>query len=71
MADAWGLEDYESDQGGLDARAGGCLRAKGWKHTSSTPGCYWMWTREIGGITYMVDLAVAIRIQRHLDEDAS
>lgn len=23
------------------------LREAGWKHTSSTPGCYWLWTRTL------------------------
>lgn len=43
------------------------LRKSGWNHTSSTPGCYWMWVKEIEGRTYMLDSSFADRMQRELD----
>jgi hypothetical protein len=43
------------------------LRSKGWRNTSKTPGCYWMWLREIDGVTYMVERDHAVRIQAHLE----
>jgi hypothetical protein len=46
------------------------LRAAGWKHTSSTPGSYWMWEKEMEGKTYLVDQATAVRIQENLDREA-
>ncbi len=23
------------------------LRSKGWKHTSTTPGCFWLWCKDV------------------------
>ena len=43
------------------------LRGHGWVHTSSTPGYYWMWKREIDGVTYMVERTTAIRIQSWIE----
>lgn len=41
------------------------LRSRGWKHTSSTPGCYWLWEREWKGKTLLVsrDLALSMEDQ--------
>lgn len=43
------------------------LDKSGWEHTSSTPGCYWMWTKEIDGKQYMLNSDGADRFQRELD----
>ena len=56
------------------------LRSRGWEHTSSTVGCYWMWERELtepiysaakktGERTrvYLVTHETACRIQATLD----
>ncbi len=40
------------------------LRLSGWRNTSSTPGCYWLWVKEFDGIQYAVDESTAIRIER-------
>ena len=45
------------------------LRTKGWKHTSDTPGSYWMWEREIDGRTLLVDQNTAALIQRHIEAE--
>lgn len=63
------------------------LRAKGWKHTSSTPGCFWLWERELTIVTHgrpgteferterkvtaLMSLDTAVSVQRHLDAEAS
>lgn len=45
------------------------LRRTGWKHTSSTPGCFWMWERALpDGRVFLVDTATALRIQRYWPE---
>lgn len=43
------------------------LRSKGWNHTSSTPGCLWMWEREIDGRRVLVDKEHALSMQAHFD----
>lgn len=63
------LNEYKWRREQLDEQAAAYLRSKGWKHTSSTPGCYWMWEREIGGRTLLVELATAVRIQSHQDAE--
>lgn len=47
------------------------LRRFGWKYTSQTPGSYWLWQREIDGVTYCMDDDAAIRMTRcRLDTDS-
>jgi hypothetical protein len=36
------------------------LRQNGWEHTSSTPGCFWMWRKG----EFFCDAITAERIQR-------
>lgn len=66
-----------------DARAAleneqhGYLRSRGWRYTSSTPGCLWMWVKRCDFDTsktrepnmepclIMVDTNTAIAMQRH------
>jgi len=51
----------------LDHRIDAFLRSKGWKHTSSTPGCIWLWEREIGGRLMLVDRATALSAQAEIE----
>ena len=46
------------------------LRAKGWRHTSSTPGCFWLWEKTIDGRTFLTDRTHALGIQEALDAAA-
>lgn len=46
------------------------LEKSGWTHTSSTPGCYWMWMKEWDGKTLMVGQDTAARIQSIWDAEA-
>jgi len=43
------------------------LRGKGWKHTSKTPGSYWLWERELAGRRVLVDFEFALRIQEQAE----
>lgn len=45
------------------------LNKRGWVYTSSTPGCYWMWQKEISGVCYSVYQKEAARIQEYLDRE--
>jgi hypothetical protein len=41
------------------------LRRYGWKHTSSTPGCYWLWEKAMpDGRTLLVTTEIALRFAR-------
>lgn len=39
------------------------LIERGWTHSSSHPGCYWLWSKEIDGKTYATSLDLAVGIQ--------
>ena len=54
----------------LEYRVDAFLRRAGWEHTSSTPGSYWMWQREINGQKLLVDKEHALSIQAHLEAEA-
>lgn len=46
------------------------LRKAGWKYTSATPGCYWLWEKKLeDGRTILVDDSFAHTLQDHLDAD--
>jgi hypothetical protein len=47
----------------LDNECSKWLRLRGWQYTSSTPGSYWMWTKEWDGKHFLVDEKTAERIQ--------
>lgn len=43
------------------------MRHRGWEHTSSTPGCVWMWQKELpGGRVAIVPLATAVHFETEL-----
>jgi hypothetical protein len=41
------------------------LRKHGWKYTSDTPGCLWLWEKKTGDRTILVATDVALSMQRH------
>ena len=43
------------------------LRKSGWDYTSDTPGCYWMWQKQIGERVVLVGTETAIGMQEALD----
>lgn len=43
------------------------LESKGWHNTSSTPGSFWMWEKELKDFKVLVSEKDAWRIQFHLD----
>lgn len=55
------LLDAEND---LEAAKMQFLRVSGWKATSSTPGCYWLWQRTRGGMTVQVGESLAIAMAK-------
>lgn len=66
--------DHKAEQIGFQKDA--WLRKRGWRSTSTTPGCYWMWQKELtnppysdepGKVrTFVVDQETAVRIEEHL-----
>lgn len=62
------VDDVRSAREDLDTEVAGFLRGKGWKHTSSTPGCYWMWEKEVDGRLLLVEESMALNIQSHLEQ---
>lgn len=59
------VDEYKSAVEDLRHEAEAHLRKSGWKHTSSTPGCYWMWEKEMDGRVFLVEFETAMRIQSH------
>ena len=43
---------YEREM--LEFKIDALLRAKGWTHTSSTPGCFWLWTKTVKWTTHNI-----------------
>lgn len=67
--DLWFNEVYRLRRD-ADDEVESALTKAGWEHTSSTPGSYWMWVKEIDGRSYCVPLATAARIQEHAAREA-
>ena len=45
------------------------LRACGWRHTSNTIGCLWLWVRKFpDGMLYAVSASTALHMSRYLGE---
>lgn len=63
------VDDIRGAQQSLHWKAEAHLRASGWKHTSSTPGSYWMWEREIEGRIFLVEFESAMRIQAYYEAE--
>lgn len=53
----------------LGFRLDAFLRKRGWDHTSSTPGSFWMWHKKIDGIRMYVDREHALSIERSQEPD--
>lgn len=45
------------------------LRARGWKHTCSTPGSYWLWEREYEGRVLLVERSTALSMEAWFEAD--
>mgnify|MGYP001596777083 CR=1 FL=1 len=59
----------EAKRDELQHRTEAYLRAKGWEHTSSTVGCYWMWFKTVEGRQYGCSTDDAFRIQDVIDRE--
>jgi hypothetical protein len=64
------VDQVEAAREALEFEVDAFLRAKGWHYTSSTPGCFWLWEKVIGGRAYLVSKSGALGIQAALDHDA-
>jgi hypothetical protein len=46
------------------------LRQRGWVETSQTPGCYWVWTKEVPGYGKLMAVdSQAVRMQCSMTPD--
>ena len=53
----------------LGFRIDAFLAKRGWKHTSSTPGSFWMWHKTIDGVPMYVNREHALGIERSQEPD--
>jgi hypothetical protein len=53
----------------LGFRIDAFLHKRGWSHTSSTPGSFWMWHKKIKGVPMYVDREHALAIERSQEPD--
>ncbi len=63
-------EDIDLEIEQLNFKKDAWLRKKGWNHTSGTPGCLWLWKKEIPshGVV-LVNRDSAIWMQNWLDNN--
>lgn len=61
------VSDVRHEREAIEFRIDDFLRRAGWKQTSSTVGCFWMWQREIDGRVFLVEKSMALAIQGNLD----
>lgn len=45
------------------------LRSRGWAHSSSHPGSYWLWSKEIDGKMYHVPKDMALSMEQRIEGD--
>lgn len=63
------IESIESLKDEYEFAADDWLSQNGWHHTSSTPGCFWLWVKDLpDGTKVMVQKSMALSIQEHLTE---
>jgi hypothetical protein len=44
------------------------LRTRGWKYTSNTPGCFWLWEKQLSdGRTLLLPTDMAVTCERMID----
>lgn len=49
----------------LEFRVDALLRKRGWKHTSSTPGCLWLWEKTLSdGRVMLVNKSTALYFEK-------
>lgn len=59
------LSDVQYEREQLEFEVDALLRKRGWKHTSSTPGCHWLWEKTLpDGRVALVTKEVALRFEQ-------
>jgi hypothetical protein len=58
------LADLENEKEQIDFQIDNLLRREGWEHSSSHPGCMWLWSKRIRGRMYHVPKETALRMSR-------
>lgn len=63
--------DLAQNKSELEDQVHDFLRSRGWDYTSTTPTCHWLWTKTLAdGKVYVVDEAMALRMEEDADSDA-
>lgn len=63
------FEQIEAAEQALGALRDTLLRERGWEYTSATPSpCYWLWIKVIDGKRYTLPTALALSIERAVDQ---
>lgn len=59
------LSDVEFTREQLEFRIDALLRKRGWKSTSDTPGCLWLWEKKLpDGRVALVNKSTALHFER-------
>lgn len=70
------VDDVRHEREMLEYEVDAFLRKKGWEHSSSTPGCYWLWSKELTWTNLagqkvtryvLTDKATALSLQSAMD----
>ena len=55
-----------------DRKLHNLLRTRGWKYTSDTPGCFWLWEKQLpDGRTLLLTAKMAVTCERMIDSSNS
>lgn len=61
-------EQIEEATDALELLKSDYLNERGWERTSTTPGFFWMWIKEIDGKRWTGDTSMAVAMQVYLDQ---
>lgn len=62
--------DVRAARTDFDMEVAAYLRRTGWRDTSNTPGCFWLWERKLDdGRTVLVSQDMALRMAAWLESD--
>lgn len=68
MPELGSTEDVTYEREQLEFKVDAFLRNRGWKSTSNTPGCYWLWERKLeDGRVALVNKELALSMERQFE----
>lgn len=64
------FDEIESDHSSLKHESEKFMLSRGWQHTSSTPGCVWMWQKTLpDGRIILTNFSTAVDIEKEITSD--